>query len=62
MPEAKIKLKDQIGIVSKIKNEISKKNAKLLNLYISGAHLYGFDDLGVTDDTLKDEAMGTSTI
>jgi RNA polymerase sigma factor for flagellar operon FliA len=27
----------------------------------SGAHLYGFDDLGVTDDMLKDESMGMST-
>ena len=26
-----------------------------------GAHLYGFDDLGVTDDQLKDESLGTST-
>jgi RNA polymerase sigma factor for flagellar operon FliA len=26
-----------------------------------GAHLYGFDDLGVTDDTLKDETIGAST-
>ena len=26
-----------------------------------GAHLYGFDDLGVTDDVLKDEALGVST-
>ena len=24
-------------------------------------HLYGFDDLGVTDDVLKDEALGVST-
>lgn len=27
----------------------------------AGAHLYGFDDLGVTDDMLKDEALGVST-
>ena len=27
----------------------------------TGAHLYGFDDLGVTDDVLKDEALGIST-
>ena len=27
----------------------------------AGAHLYGFDDLGVTDDVLKDEALGIST-
>ena len=27
----------------------------------NSAHLYGFDDLGVTDDVLKDEAMGFST-
>ena len=27
----------------------------------AGAHLYGFEDLGVTDDVLKDEALGTST-
>ena len=26
-----------------------------------GAHLYGFDDLGVTDDQLKDESLGIST-
>lgn len=27
----------------------------------NGAHLFGFDDLGVTDDILKDEALGEST-
>ena len=27
----------------------------------NGAHLYGFDDLGVTDDVLKDETQGPST-
>lgn len=27
----------------------------------NGAHLFGFDDLGVTDDVLKDEALGEST-
>ena len=27
----------------------------------SSAHLYGFDDLGVTDDVLKDESLGAST-
>lgn len=27
----------------------------------AGAHLYGFDDLGVTDDILKDETPGSST-
>lgn len=27
----------------------------------AGAHLYGFDDLGVTDDTLRDEGLGSST-
>ena len=27
----------------------------------TGAHLYGFDDVGVTDDVLKDEALGAST-
>lgn len=27
----------------------------------SGAHLYGFDDLGVTDDVLKDETLGMSS-
>ena len=27
----------------------------------NGAHLFGFDDLGVTDDVLKDPAMGAST-
>lgn len=27
----------------------------------TGAHLYGFDDLGVTDDTLKSEGAGTLT-
>ncbi len=27
----------------------------------AGAHLYGFDDLGVTDDLLKDEVLGPST-
>lgn len=27
----------------------------------AGAHLYGFEDLGVTDDVLKDDVMGAST-
>ena len=27
----------------------------------NGAHLYGFEDLGVTDDVLKDETLGLST-
>ena len=27
----------------------------------NGAHLYGFDDLGVTEDVLKDETLGLST-
>ena len=27
----------------------------------TGAHLYGFDDLGVTDDVMKDEAQGISS-
>jgi len=27
----------------------------------AGAHLYGFDDLGVTDDLLKDESLSVST-
>lgn len=27
----------------------------------AGGHLYGFDDLGVTDDVLKDETVGRST-
>ena len=27
----------------------------------AGSHLYGFDDVGVTDDMLKDEALGGST-
>ncbi len=27
----------------------------------NGAHLFGFDDLGLTDDVLKDEMLGTST-
>ncbi len=27
----------------------------------NGAHLFGFDDLGVTDDVLKDETFGAST-
>jgi RNA polymerase sigma factor for flagellar operon FliA len=27
----------------------------------TGAHLYGFDDVGVTDDVLKDDALGAST-
>ena len=27
----------------------------------NGAHLFGFDDLGVTDDVLKDETKGAST-
>ncbi len=27
----------------------------------NGAHLFGFDDLGVTDDVLKDDAMNAST-
>ena len=27
----------------------------------NGAHLFGFDDLGVTDDVLKDETEGAST-
>ncbi len=27
----------------------------------ASAHLYGFDDLGVTDDVLKDEVLGLST-
>ncbi len=27
----------------------------------NGAHLYGFEDLGMTDDVLKDDALGAST-
>jgi RNA polymerase sigma factor for flagellar operon FliA len=27
----------------------------------AGSHLYGFDDLGVTDDVLKDEHLGISS-
>lgn len=27
----------------------------------AGAHLYGFDDLGVTDDMIKDDSIGLST-
>ncbi len=27
----------------------------------NGAHLFGFDDLGITDDMLKDDAIGLST-
>ena len=27
----------------------------------AGVHLYGFDDVGVTDDIMKDEALGFST-
>lgn len=47
-------------------NEVAAELSLTLNEYheilndSAGAHLYGFDDVGVTDDILKDETLGTS--
>jgi len=37
-----MKLEDQIRIIAKVKNELGKRSARLVNLMISGSHLYGF--------------------
>ncbi len=48
-------------------HEIASELSLTLNEYhlllndSAGAHLYGFDDLGVTDDQLKDESLSMST-
>jgi len=36
-------IKEEIKLISKIKNSIHNKNGILLNLYISGSHLYGWN-------------------
>jgi len=36
-------IKEEIKLISKLKNSVHSKNGKLLNAYISGSHLYGWD-------------------
>jgi len=36
-------IKDEIELISKIKNAVYNKRGKLLNVYISGSHLYGWE-------------------
>ena len=38
-----MEIKEEIQLISKLKDSISKCNGKLLNAYISGSHLYGWD-------------------
>lgn len=38
-----MEIKDEIKLISKLKDEVSRKNGKLLNAYISGSHLYGWE-------------------
>lgn len=39
----KMKIKDEIQIVSKMKNAVHNKGGNLLNAYVSGSHLYGWE-------------------
>ncbi len=36
-------IQDEIKLVSKLKQRVAMKNGKLLNAYISGSHLYGWE-------------------
>ncbi len=36
-------IKEEIKLISKLKNSVHSKNGKLLNAYISGSHLYGWE-------------------
>ncbi len=36
-------IQDEIKLVSKLKQQVAMKNGKLLNAYISGSHLYGWE-------------------
>ena len=38
-----MKIQNEIKLVSKLKQGVSKKNGKLLNAYVSGSHLYGWE-------------------
>ena len=35
-------LEEQIRIIAKIKQELTKRSARLFSLMVSGSHLYGF--------------------
>lgn len=36
-------IKEEIQLISKLKNNVCSKNGKLMNIYISGSHLYGWE-------------------
>ncbi len=36
-------IQDEIKLISKLKQKVAMKNGKLLNAYISGSHLYGWE-------------------
>ena len=38
-----MKIQDEIKLISKLKHEVSRKNGKLLNAYVSGSNLYGWN-------------------
>ncbi|MEA3329910.1 MAG: nucleotidyltransferase domain-containing protein [Nanoarchaeota archaeon] len=38
-----MEIKEEVKLISKLKNEVHKKRGYLLNAYISGSHLYGWE-------------------
>lgn len=40
-----MEIKEEIKLISKIKNEVHKRHGNLLNLYISGSNLYGWNSI-----------------
>ena len=36
-------IKEEIKLISKLKNSVHNKNGKLMNAYVSGSHLYGWE-------------------
>lgn len=40
--EKKMNIKDEIGLISKLKDAVSSRNGRLFNAYISGSNLYGW--------------------
>ena len=38
-----MEIKEEIQLISKLKDKVCSKNGKLMNVYISGSHLYGWE-------------------